>query len=403
MIESVRREFPILSETVRGKPFVFLDSAASAQKPECVLQAIAQSVHHCYANIHRGLYAMSEKATEAYEDVRHKIARFINAYDAREVIYTSNSTAAFNLLAYTFGSRVKPGQKIMISELEHHANLVPWLMLRDRCGVELEVAPIDEHGDIDLEAYEALLARGDIALVAVTHMSNVLGTVTPAKELARLAHQYGARLLLDASQSIVHYPVDVQELDIDYMAFTGHKLYGPTGIGVLWGRYDYLNELPPFMGGGDMIKSVSFTGASYADVPHRFEAGTPPILEVIGLGAAIDFVERIGRDVILKHEQHLVDVASRSLSEVKGLRILGNPRERGGVFSFVMEGAHPHDLAVLLDQQGIAVRAGQHCAEPLMDRLGVKATARASFAVYTTEEEIGALIKGLETARALLA
>lgn len=403
MIREIRKEFPILAEKVHGKPFVFLDSAASAQKPECVLEAIAHSVHHCYANIHRGLYAMSEKATESYEEVRRKIASFINAYDVREIIYTSNSTAAFNLLAYTLGPQLKQGQKILVSELEHHANLVPWLMLRDRCGVALEVAPINDDGDIDLEAYEALLAEGDIALVAVTHMSNVLGTVTPAKKMAQLAHHYGARILLDVSQSIVHYPVDVQELEADYVAFTGHKLYGPTGIGVLWGRYDYLNELPPFMGGGDMIRTVSFKGASYADVPHRFEAGTPPILEVIGLGAAIDFINRIGRDAIQAHESHLIAFASQAFSEVKGLKILGTPQQRGGVFSFIMDGAHPHDLAVLLDQQGIAVRAGQHCAEPLMSRLGVKATTRASFAIYTTEDEVKALIMGLEKARALLA
>ncbi|UMM63392.1 aminotransferase class V-fold PLP-dependent enzyme [Aristophania vespae] len=402
MLKSIRAEFPILSEKVNGKPFIFLDSAASAQKPNSVLEAMTQSVHHCYANIHRGLYAMSEKTTEAYENVRRKIAQFINAYDAKEIIFTSNSTAGINLLANTLGTNLKSGQKILISELEHHANIVPWLMLRDRHGVEFRVVPIDDKGDIDLEIYEAELAKGDIALVAVTHMSNVLGTITPAKKLAQLAHQYGAKILLDASQSIVHSFVDVQDLEADFIVFTGHKLYGPTGVGVLWGRSELLEELPPFMGGGEMIETVSFESVSWASIPHRFEAGTPPILEVLGLGAVIDFLNKIGRQALLDHETHLVSYASEAFGRLKDVTVLGAPQKRGGVFSFVMQRAHPHDLAVLLDQQNIAVRAGQHCAEPLINRLGIKATTRASFALYTTESDIDALMLGLEKARAML-
>lgn len=401
-VEQVRAQFPILSQKVNGKPLVFLDSAASAQKPDCVIDALSQAARECYANIHRGLHSMSERTTQSYEAVRHDVARFINAPDAHGVVFTSNSTAAINLLAYTLGSQLKPGQAVLISELEHHANIVPWLMLRDRMGIDLRVAPMTDAGDIDLDAYEKLLSDGKVALVAVTHMSNVLGTVTPAKKLADIAHAYGAKILFDGSQAIVHRKVDVQALGADYYAFTGHKLYGPTGIGVLWGRRELLEELPPFMGGGEMIRSVSFERATWADAPHRFEAGTPPILEVIGLGAAIRFVEGLGYDYLRQHERELLAHAESALSDVKGLNVLGAPAERGGVLSFTLEGAHPHDLAVLLDQQGIAIRAGQHCAEPLMHRLGVQATARASFGAYTTCGEIDSLAEGLERARALL-
>lgn len=405
MNEALRANFPILAEQVNGRPFVFLDSAASAQKPKCVMEAMEEAAYHCYANIHRGLYTMSERATQAYESVRHQTAHFLNASDSREIVFTSNSTGAINLLAHTLGSKLQPGQAVLLSELEHHANIVPWLMLRERCGIDLRVIPIDDHGNLDLVACEALLSDGKVALLAVTHMSNVLGNITPAQELARLAHQYGAQILLDSSQSIVHSRVDVQALEADYVVFTGHKLYGPTGIGVLWGRKALLDQLPPFMGGGDMIRSVSFERATWAGVPHRFEAGTPPILEVVGLGAAIDFVQSVGYEVIAAHERDLVTYAEEALFSVKGLRVLGHSGEKslwGGVFSFTLEGAHPHDLAVLLDQQGIAIRAGQHCAEPLMRRLGVQATARASFGLYTNRNDIDALVRGLERSRDML-
>ncbi|MCX8666626.1 cysteine desulfurase [Acetobacteraceae bacterium B3987] len=402
MSDNVRARFPILSETVHGRPLVFLDSAASAQKPDCVIEAMGEAARHCYANIHRGLYDMSERTTQAYEAVRDDVARFLNAADRREIVFTKNSTEGLNLLAHSLGNQLKPGQAVLISALEHHANIVPWLMLRDRLGIELRVAPINADGDIDLAAYEELLSDGRVALVSVTHMSNVLGTITPVTKLAELAHRHEAKIIVDGSQSIVHRKVDVQALGADFFVFTGHKLYGPTGVGILWGKLPLLEEMPPFLGGGDMIQSVSFEKATWAEAPHKFEAGTPAILEVLGLGAAIRFVESLGAEAIEAHERDLAAYAQTVLEKVDGVRIMGNPVERGGVFSLEVDGAHPHDLAVLLDQQGIAIRAGQHCAEPLMQELGVQATARASFAIYTTRDEIDALAHGIERARALL-
>nr|WP_249110320.1 cysteine desulfurase [Neokomagataea anthophila] len=398
----MRAQFPILEEKVHGKPLVFLDSAASAQKPICVMDAMQKAAYHQYANIHRGLHWMSERTTEAYEATRDVVAAFLNAPDRHEIVFTRNSTEAINLVAHSFGGLLKPGQAVLISELEHHANIVPWLMLRDRIGIELRVVPILDNGDIDLNAYEALLADGKVALVAITQMSNVLGTVTPAKKLAELAHAHGAKILFDGSQSVVHSAVDVQAIGADFFTFTGHKLYGPTGIGVLWGRMELLDSMPPFMGGGEMIQSVSFEGATWASVPHRFEAGTPAILETIGLAEAIRFVERIGYDAIEAHEKALTDYAVERLNALEGVRVLGAPAQRGGVVSFVMEKAHPHDLATLLDQMGIAIRAGQHCAEPLVRKLGLHATARASFGVYSVKEDIDALCVGLERAHMML-
>ncbi|EHH68591.1 aminotransferase class V-fold PLP-dependent enzyme [Gluconobacter morbifer] len=402
MIQEIRARFPILSEQVHGRPLVFLDSAASAQKPDVVVEAMREAAYHQYANIHRGLHWMSERTTEAYERARSDVARLLNAPDHREIVFTRNSTEAINLVAHSLGSLMKPGQAVLISELEHHANIIPWLMLRDRLGIELRVAPITDEGDIDLEAYEKLLEDRKVALVAVTHMSNVLGTVTPARRVVEIAHHHDARILLDGSQSVVHRQIDVQALGADFFTFTGHKLYGPTGIGVLWGKKELLDIMPPFLGGGEMIQSVSFERATWAHVPHKFEAGTPAILEAVGLGAAVGFIEELGYDAISAHEAALTAYALERLDALDGLRVLGAPRERGGVISFVMDGAHPHDLATLLDQLGIAIRAGQHCAEPLVRRLGVHATARASFGVYTTTEEIDALITGLERARKML-
>ncbi|QDH25725.1 cysteine desulfurase [Neokomagataea tanensis] len=398
----MRAQFPILSEKVHGKPLVFLDSAASAQKPKCVIEAMQEAAYHQYANIHRGLHWMSERTTEAYEGGRDVVARFLNAPDRHEIVFTRNSTEAINLVAHSFGGQLQPGQAVLISELEHHANIVPWLMLRDRIGIELRVAPIQDNGDLDLAAYEALLSDGKVALVAVTQMSNVLGTVTPARKLADLAHRYGAKILFDGSQSVVHSAVDVQEIGADFFTFTGHKLYGPTGIGVLWGKRALLDAMPPFMGGGEMIQSVSFDRATWAGVPHRFEAGTPAILEVIGLAEAIRFVERVGYASIEEHEKTLTDYAIERLSALDGVTVLGAPEKRGGVISFVMQNAHPHDLATLLDQQGIAIRAGQHCAEPLIRKLGLHATARASFGIYSQKEDIDALCTGLERAHMML-
>ncbi len=401
-LSSLRADFPILSETVRGKPFVFLDSAASAQKPTAVIDAMVHTMRSQYANVHRGLHWMSERTTDAYEGVRDKVARLLNANSREEIVFTASSTNAINLVAHSYGSLLRPGQAVLISEMEHHANIVPWQMLRDRAGIELRVAPVTDAGELDMAAFESLLADGRVGLVAVTHMSNVLGTVTPARRIAELAHAAGARLLLDGSQAVVHRPVDVQALGADFYVFTGHKLYGPTGIGVLWARRALLEEMPPFLGGGDMIGSVSFERSTWAEVPHKFEAGTPAIIEAIGLGAAIDYVEAIGIGRIQAHEAMLTQHALSRLAQVEGLEIVGRPQERGGVISFTMQGAHAHDIATLLDQNGIAVRAGTHCAEPLMRRFGITSTARASFGLYTTTGEIDVLASTLDRIRTFL-
>ena len=402
-LSHLRADFPILSQTVRGKQLVFLDSAASAQKPQAVIEAMASTMRTQYANVHRGLHWMSERTTDAYEGVRDKVAALINAPSRDEIIYTANSTGAINLLAHSFGETMQPGEAVVISEMEHHSNIVPWQMLRDRRGIALRVARITDRGELDLDHLETLLADGRVRLVAVTHMSNVLGTVTPASRIAAMAHRAGARLMLDGSQAVVHRRIDVQALDADFYVFTGHKLYGPTGIGVLWGRRALLQALPPFLGGGDMISTVSFETSTWAELPHRFEAGTPAIVEAIGLGAAIDYVEAVGFAAIQAHEAALTEHALRRLSDIEGLRILGQAQERGGVISFTMQNAHAHDIATLLDRNGIAIRAGNHCAEPLMHRLGVGSTARASFGLYTTIAEIDLLAESLEQVRGFFA
>jgi cysteine desulfurase/selenocysteine lyase len=395
-IEAIRRDFPILATQVHGKKLVFLDSAASAQKPRAVIDAMVHSMELQYANVHRGLHWMSERTSDAYEGVRDKVAALLNAASRDEIVFTRNATESINLVAYTYGRAIlKPGDAIVISEMEHHANIVPWQMLRDAHGVELRVAKITDSGEIDFESLEAQFADGRVKLLAITHMSNVLGTYTPAERLAAFAHARGAKILLDGSQAVVHRAVDVQALDADFYVFSGHKLYGPSGIGVLYAKAEILESMPPFMGGGDMIASVSYEKSTWAKPPHRFEAGTPAILETIGLGAAIDYVQAIGFPAIAAHERALTDHGLAVLSKIDGLRILGTAQDRGGVLSFTMQGAHAHDIATLLDRQGIAVRAGHHCAEPLMGRLGVTSTARASFALYTTAQEIDALGDGL--------
>lgn len=399
-VERVRQDFPILSETVRGKKLVFLDSGASAQKPRAVIDTMVRTMETAYANVHRGAYNLSEKATAAYEASRTAVARFLNAADEREIIFTSSSTAAINLVAHSYGRGVlKAGDGVLISEMEHHANLVPWQMLRDAHGIELRVARITDAGELDMADVEAKLADGVVKLVAVTHMSNVLGTVTPAARLATLAHAHGARLLLDGSQAAVHRRVDVQAIGCDFYVFTGHKLYGPTGIGVLWGRMELLERMPPFLGGGDMISEVSLERFLPAPVPARFEAGTPPIIEAIGLHAAIDYVESIGMEAIEAHERVLVDHATAKLSQIEGLTLLGRAQDRGGVFAFALDNAHAHDLATLLDRTGIAVRSGRHCAEPLHARFNVESTCRASFGLYTTLGEVDYLAEALVKAR----
>jgi len=399
-VARIRQDFPILSQTIRGKPLVFLDSAASAQKPRAVIDAMVHAMETQYANVHRGLHWMSERTTEAYESCRDAAAALMNARDRSEIVFTGNVTGSINLLAHSYGRGVmKPGQAVVISGMEHHSNIVPWQLLRDSHGIELRVAPITDAGELDMAGFEALLQDGKVGLVAMTHMSNVLGTVTPAERVVQLAHAYGAKVMFDGAQAIVHRRIDVQALDCDFYCWTGHKLYGPTGIGVMWGRKELLEQMPPFMGGGDMISSVTYEKSTWAAVPHKFEAGTPPILEGIGLKAAIDYVQSIGFDAMMAHEAALTEHALARLASIDGLRVIGHAQDRGGVVSFTMEGAHAHDVATLLDRQGIAVRAGHHCAEPLMHRLNLDSTARASFGVYTTHEEIDALATGLERVR----
>jgi cysteine desulfurase / selenocysteine lyase len=399
-IARVREDFPILKQTVRGKPLVFLDSAASAQKPRAVIDAMRTAMETQYANVHRGLHWMSERTTDAYEATRDAVAGLIDARDRSEVVFVRNSTEAINLVAHSYGRGImQPGQAVLISAMEHHSNIVPWQLLRETHGVELRVAPITDAGELDMAAFEALLDDGKVALVAITHMSNVLGTYTPAARIARIAHAHGAKVLFDGSQAIVHRRVDVQDLDADFYVWTGHKLYGPTGIGVLWARRELLEAMPPFLGGGEMISSVTYERSTWAAVPHKFEAGTPAIIEGIGLKAAIDYVQSIGYEAIAAHEAELTDQALARLSDVPGLRMLGQAPDRGGVVSFALDRAHAHDVATLLDRQGIAVRAGHHCAEPLMRRFGLESTARASFAVYTTREEIDALADTLVRVR----
>ncbi|MBU6499203.1 MAG: SufS family cysteine desulfurase [Rhodospirillales bacterium] len=399
-VARIRADFPILGQKIRGKDLVFLDSAASAQKPRAVIAAMTAAMETQYANVHRGLHWMSERTTEAYEAARDAAAALMGAPDRHEIVFVRNSTEALNLVAHSYGRHIlRPGQAVVISAMEHHSNIVPWQLLRDERGIELRVAPITDAGELDMAAFEALLEDGKVGLVSITHMSNVLGTYTPAARIVSLAHAHGAKVMLDGSQAVVHRRVDVQALDVDFYVFTGHKLYGPTGIGVLYGKRALLDEMPPFMGGGDMISSVSVRRSTWAEVPHKFEAGTPAILEGIGLKAAIEFVEAIGYEAIAAHEAALTDHALARLSGVDGLSVIGRAQDRGGVVSFTLEGAHAHDVATLLDRAGIAVRAGHHCAEPLMHRLGLQSTARASFGIYTTHAEIDALADTLAQVR----
>ena len=401
-VQRIRQDFPILSQPQHGKPLVFLDSGASAQKPRAVIEAMTRCMETAYANVHRGAYRLSELATDAYEASRGAVARFINAPDEREVVFTRNSTEAINLVAHSWGRGVmRPDQAVLISELEHHANIVPWQMLRDDRGNPLRVCRVTDSGELDMEDLAAKLADGKVGLVALAHMSNVLGTVTPVERVVALAHAYGAKVLLDGSQAVVHRRVDVAAIGCDFYCFTGHKLYGPTGIGVLWGKLEHLDRMPPFLGGGDMIESVTFEKSTWAKPPARFEAGTPAIVEAVGLHAAIDYVTAIGMPAIEAHERALVDHAMRKLSDVPGLTLLGRAQDRGGVFAFSLDNAHPHDLSTLLDRAGICIRAGRHCAEPLHTRFGLEqGTARASFGLYTTPEEVdylaGALVKARE-------
>ena len=396
-VEAIRAQFPILARQVHGKPLVYLDSAASAQKPDAVLDAMMNLARTSYANVHRGLHTLANETTQAYETARETVAKFINAQPS-EIVWTKSATEAVNLVADTFGRALKAGDEIVISEMEHHANIVPWHFLRERYGVVLKFIPVTDDGQLDMAAYEGLLSERT-RMVAVTHMSNVLGTVNDVRRIVDLAHAAGAPVLVDGCQGVVHTKVDVKALDADFYVFSGHKLYGPTGIGVLYGKAERLAALPPYQGGGEMIGSVSLDRITYADPPHRFEAGTPAILEAVGLGAAIEWLNGIDRDAGLAHEHALYQRVVDQLDGVNGVRILGTAPGKGAVLSFVVEGAHAHDVAQVLDRYGVAVRAGTHCAEPLMKRFGVTSSARASFALYNTEAEADAFVSALAKAR----
>lgn len=399
----VRNDFPALGQRVHGKPLVYLDNAATTQKPKAVLEALLSYYAGGCANVHRGVHALSERATQAYEDARLRVARFLNAADPREIVFTKGTTEAINLVAQSYGrSRLQPGDEILITALEHHSNIVPWQMLAEQVGARLRVAPIDGRGQIIMEEFERLLGPRT-RLVAVAHVSNALGTINPVEEIIRLAHVRGARVLVDGAQAVPHMPVDVRQLDCDFYAFSGHKLYGPTGIGVLFGKIELLEAMPPYQGGGDMIRSVSFEKTTYNDPPHRFEAGTPPIAGAIGLAAAIDYISALGLEEIRCHEQALLAAATEALQQLPGVRIVGTAAEKAAVVSFVVEGVHPHDVATVLDEEGVAVRAGHHCAQPVMRRFGVIATTRASFALYNTQQEVEALVAGVRRAQEVFA
>jgi cysteine desulfurase/selenocysteine lyase len=401
---AVRERFPIF-RTPREKPLVYLDSAATSQKPDVVLEAMDRYYATINSNIHRGVYRIAEEATAAYEDARQRVARFIHAASPREVVFTRNSTEAINLVAYAWGrSSTRAGDAILLTEMEHHSNLVPWQILAAERGLELRFVPVTPDGELDLGTLPRLLGDGRVRLAAFVHISNVLGTVNDAAAIARAAKDAGAVVLVDASQSVPHMPVDVQALGADFVAFTGHKMLGPTGIGVLWGRRALLEEMPPFLGGGEMIREVRLTESKWNELPWKFEAGTMPIAEAIGLGAAIGFLESLGMEAVFAHDRDLAAIALERLAEIPGLRILGpGAARRGGVVAFALEGIHPHDVATVLDADGVAIRAGHHCAMPLHEKLGVPASARASFHCYSLPEEIDALVRGIRKAREVFA
>jgi cysteine desulfurase / selenocysteine lyase len=399
----VRRDFPALSLDVYGRPLVYLDNAASAQKPNAVLERMERAYKTEYANVHRGLHYLANAATEAYEGGRATVARFLNAARPEEIVFTRNASEAINLVAYSWGEEnIKAGDEIVISIMEHHSNIVPWHFLRERHGAVIKWAPVDDEGNFLIEEFEKLLTA-KTKLVAITHMSNALGTIVPVKDVVRIAHGRGIPVLVDGSQGAVHLPVDVQDIDCDFYVFTGHKVYGPSGIGVLYAKHAHLVAMRPFNGGGEMIREVARDWVTYGDPPHKFEAGTPAIVEAVGLGAAIDYVNSIGRDRIASHERDLLTYAQERLREINSLRIIGTARNKGAIISFEMKGAHPHDVATVIDRQGVAVRAGTHCVMPLLERFNVTATCRASFGMYNTREEVDQLAQALIKARELFA
>ncbi len=397
-MQTYRKDFPILQQQVNGKPLVYLDNAATSQKPLHVIDALDNYYREYNSNVHRGIHTLSEKATAVYEEARVKVAQFINAPDSKEVIFTRNTTESINLVAYGWARKfMQPGDVVLTTEMEHHSNLVPWHILKQQHGVELRFIPVTEQGTLDLTNLDALL--DGVKLVTFMHVSNVLGTINPIKQLTQAAHNGGAVVLVDAAQSVPNMPVDVQDLGVDFLAFSSHKMCGPTGLGVLWGKAELLDAMDPFMGGGDMIYEVYLDRSNYADLPHKFEAGTPSIAEGIGLGAAVDYLGEIGMDKIAAYEHDLTQIALEKLRDIDGLRIYGEADERVGAISFTLAGVHPHDLSTILDSEGVAIRAGHHCAQPLMRRYDIAATARASLYFYNTPEDIDALVTALNKAK----
>lgn len=398
-VYEIRKDFPVLQELINGKPNIFLDSGASAQKPQCVINRMCEIYSKQYSNVHRGSYALSEQITWDYEEARKIVQKFLNAKSEKEIIFTRNATEAINLVASTWGRKnLKKDDEVLISEAEHHANLVPWQALRDELGFSLKIFKIADDGSFIWDEYERNLSS-KTKLVAVTAMSNVLGTIFPIKKMAKAAHEKGALILIDACQFVVHNKADVQDLDCDFLAFSGHKTYGPTGIGILYGKYDILDSMPPYQFGGDMVDKVTYEKTTFEEPPSRFEAGTPAIVEAIGLGEALTYMMCLGLDNIMAHEQELIDYAKAKLPEVEGLKLIGTAKNKGGVFAFVMDGIHAQDLAFILNKEGVSVRVGHHCAEPLVHRMGEESVARASFGLYTTKEDIDSLIAALNKAK----
>jgi cysteine desulfurase / selenocysteine lyase len=401
--ERIRRDFPILDQTIHGKKLVYLDNAATSQKPRAVIDAIVRYYQHDNANIHRGVHTLSVRATEAHDEARETVRRFIQASDASEIVFVRGATEAVNLVAETYGrANVGADDEVLITAMEHHSNIVPWQILCEEKGAHLRVAPINDAGELELDAFEKLISPRT-RIVSVAHVSNALGTVNPLRKIIQLAHAHDVPVLVDGAQAVPHLPVDVQALGCDFYAFSGHKVYGPTGIGVLYGKEEVLAELPPYQGGGDMISSVTFEKTTYNVVPYKFEAGTPDIAGAIGLGVALEYVMGLGMDGVAAHGQDLLAYATEKVGAIDGVRLIGTAKERAGVLSFVMEGVHPHDLGTILDRSGIAIRTGHHCAQPVMDRFGIPATARASFAVYNTNEDVDALVEGIRAAREVFA
>ncbi len=402
-VEEVRRDFPILQRLVRGKKLVYLDNAATSQKPRAVIDALSRYYEESNANIHRGVHFLSEHATEEYEAARKKVQSFLNARDASEIIFVRGTTEGINLVAQTYGrTQVGRGDEILITAMEHHSNIVPWQMLCEQNGARLRVAPMNDRGELLLEEFQKLV-NPKTKMVAVAHISNALGTINPVRQIIEIAHRHKVPVLVDGAQATPHLAVDVQALDCDFYVFSGHKTYGPTGIGVLYGKAALLDAMPPYQGGGDMISSVTFEKTLYNKLPYKFEAGTPHVEGVIGMGAAIDYLNGLGINNVAAHEHKLLTYATQAVAEIPGLRLIGTAKEKAGVLSFVMEGIHPHDIGTILDQQGIAIRTGHHCAQPIMQRFGIPATARASFGLYNTKEEVDVLVEGIQKVREVFA